>query len=82
MSSSVKSKYDLVAMLERFSGRGEQNCEPYEYHDFISVRQSDPTLEQYRQRILTEVDPLLGKGPVEELDRRIGSLIDELKQNA
>ncbi|HEV2747906.1 MAG TPA: hypothetical protein VGW34_11480 [Allosphingosinicella sp.] len=80
-SPTIETEADLAAMLERFSGRAE-GLHEWEYDDFTSAKNSNPTLEQHRQRILREVDPLLGVGPVEELDGRIAAIIRDLRQDA
>ena len=46
-------------MLRRFIG-DEPNCGEREWDDFISLR-AGPEIEPYRQRLLKNVDPHLGK---------------------
>jgi hypothetical protein len=45
-------------MLERFFER-EPGLRPYEWDDFEHTSFADPRLEAWRQRILTEIGPLV-----------------------
>jgi len=71
---SIRSKADLVAMLERFVGDAA-DCGDYEWDDFTSVR-ATPELEPYRQRLLLEENAPPGN------EREVRQIIAELRADA
>ena len=71
---SIRSKADLVAMLERFIGDAP-GCGDYEWDDFTSVRAARE-LEPYRQRLLQEENSPPGN------EREARQIIAELRADA
>ena len=72
---------ELADMLDRFA-RNAPDCGAWEWDDFTSVR-AEPHLEPFRQRLLTEVDPLLGQQDQHPVIRaRLNRIISELRTDA
>ena len=65
-------------MLRRFVG-DEPDCGEWEWDDFISLR-AEPEIEPYRQRLLKDVHPHLGKKEkADEIDAILRETIAELE---
>src|SRR5690606_6473982 len=72
------SRAELASMLRRFVG-DEPDCGEWEWDDFISLR-AEPEIEPYRQRLLKDVHPHLGKKEkADEIDAILRETIAELE---
>ena len=75
------TKADLADMLDRFIGNAP-GCGDWDWDDFTSSS-LEPDLEPFRQRLLAEVDPLLGRDSERELVRaRVAEIISKLRADA
>ena len=75
------TKLELADMLDRFAGNAS-DCGDWEWDDFTSVG-ADSELEPYRQRLLSEVDPLLSQSEnASLLKARLDQIITELRADA
>jgi hypothetical protein len=75
------TKADLADMLDRFIGDAP-GCGDHEWDDFTSTS-AETELEPFRQRLLTEIDPLIGcHDQREQVRSRVAGIISELRADA
>lgn len=75
------TKADLADMLDRFIGNAP-DCGEREWDDFTSTT-AETELEPFRQRLLAEVDPLLGRDDErDQIRARVDAMISELRADA